>query len=60
MNFKDTLFEIDDVLGQLSDAIDVVEVLTKGTIANKATGPLMAHLQELQRLVKAVWPEKAA
>lgn len=53
---RDTFMDIDDVLGQLSDAVDVLEYLTTGTIANKALNPVMIQLQELQRLVKDIWP----
>lgn len=53
---RDTFMDIDDVLGQLSDAVDVLEYLTTDTIANKALNPVMIQLQEMQRLVKDIWP----
>lgn len=53
---RDTFMDIDDVLGQMSDAVDVLEYLTADTIANKALNPVMIQLQELQRLVEDVWP----
>lgn len=56
---RDVFFELDDVLGQLSSAVDVLEYLTADTLANKAMNPVAIHLQELQRLVQDAWPEIA-
>ncbi|WOC15411.1 hypothetical protein [Pseudochrobactrum sp. MP213Fo] len=53
---RDTFIDLDDLLGQLYDAIDVVEALTKGTIANKAVNPLSIHLLQMQNAVKNIWP----
>ena len=52
---RDALAELDDALGQLSDAHDVLEELTQGTIANKATSPAHQQYMRMRAIVNDVW-----
>ncbi|MDH7787517.1 hypothetical protein QBD01_003544 [Ochrobactrum sp. 19YEA23] len=53
---RQTFFEMDDALGQLSCAIDVIEALTEGHIASKATNPLHHNYRRLCEALSDAWP----
>ena len=57
---KAAFFDMDDAIGQLADAAEVIEALTEGTIANKATAPLHEQIQRLRAIMKAAWPVAVA
>lgn len=53
---QDALFELDEVIGQLKCAMDVLEHITIGHIANKATSPAHHHIECLCGIIARAWP----
>ncbi len=57
---RETFFEIDDALGHLSNAIDVIRIVAEGSSASMAVRPLENEYQRLRDLVDKAWPAAVA
>ncbi len=53
---RDAFFEIDDALGHLSNAIDVIRIVAEGSPTSMAVKPLVNEYQRLRDLVDKAWP----
>ena len=49
--------KMDDVLGQLGAALEVIEVITEGHVSNNATIPLHQNYKRLREIVYGAWDE---
>ncbi len=53
---RDAFFEIDESLGHLQAAIDVIRIVAEDTTASKAIRPLDHEYQRIRELIDKAWP----